>query len=281
LSSVFTTQLRATGLILGQDLYVGIAVQEGANGTLDVGFVSHDGTYSIDFAVTTLKLHDQLTPAMLRDALYNYGSASESDRSGTSTPSGARSPSLTPIETKEVPNFLANFLITRLKEYQEDHLYKYIGAGINELAVKYSPQLPSRLWQELDIVPLVLEDKPRPNAFRVKRGNTHLYVDEEADSMVRKALLYFGPSGQPRVNVGYQNLVQVDCGGRAAICSGDDFRRSVRKPTWKATMKYIESLKENNVQIAFFNSTPQGGGVALMRHALIRFLRTMKVDASW
>lgn len=272
------------------DLFVGIAVQEGANGTLDVGFVSHDGTYSIDFAVTTLRLHDPVIPTKLNDAVANLksenvppnvDSGSESDISETSTKSGTRSPSSTPITTKELPDFLAKFLISRLKEYQQDHHYKYVGAGINQRTVKYCPQLPSRLWQELDIVPLVLEDKPHPDAFRAKRGHIHIYVDEEADSMARKALLFFGPSGQPRVSVGYQNLVQVDCGGRAAICSADDFRGSVRDPTWKATMKYVESLKQNNVQIAFFNSTPQGGGVALMRHAMIRFLRTMKVDASW
>ncbi|KAF2690849.1 glycosyltransferase family 4 protein [Lentithecium fluviatile CBS 122367] len=208
-------------------------------------------------------------------------SGSESDASGTSTPTGARSPSFTPISTKELPNFLADFLIGKLKEYQEKHLYKYIGAGINQKAVQYSPQLPSRLWQELDIVPLVLDDKPRPDALSAKRVHKHIYVDEEADTMVRKALMYFGPSSQPRLAVGYKNLVKVDCSGRVVICSADDFRNSVRDPTWKATMKYIESLKKNNVQIAFFNSTPQGGGVALMRHALIRFLRTMKVDASW
>lgn len=51
--------------------------------------------------------------------------------------------------------------------------------------------------------------------------------------------------------------------------------------TWAATLKYAEALKKNKVQIAFFNSTPQGGGVALMRHALIRFLRIIGVDASW
>lgn len=46
-------------------------------------------------------------------------------------------------------------------------------------------------------------------------------------------------------------------------------------------MKYVESLKEKKTKIAFFNSTPQGGGVALMRHALIRFFRLAGVDAHW
>jgi hypothetical protein len=276
---------------LTQDLYVGIAVQEGLHGTLDVAFVSHDGTYSIDFAVTTLKLNDQATTAKPNDAvttlklsnsLNSFDSGSDSDLNGTSTlPISSRTPSFTAISIQELPNFLANFLVAKLKKYREDHSFKYIGAGINEKVVRYSPQLPSRLWQELDIVPLVLEDQRRPDTFRAQRGHTQVYVDEEADTMARKALMYFGPCSQPRVTVGFKNLVKVDCDDRALICNADDFRKSVRDPTWTATIKYIESLKKGKVQIAFFNSTPQGGGVALMRHALIRFLRTMKVDASW
>ncbi len=56
---------------------------------------------------------------------------------------------------------------------------------------------------------------------------------------------------------------------------------SVGERTWEATLKYADSLKARNMKIAFFNTTPQGGGVALMRHALIRFLRLLNVDASW
>jgi len=35
------------------------------------------------------------------------------------------------------------------------------------------------------------------------------------------------------------------------------------------------------LKIGFFSSTPQGGGVALMRHALIRFLTLLDVDVAW
>jgi hypothetical protein len=248
---------------LAQNLYIGIAVQEGSHGTLDVGFVSHDGTYSMDFAVNTLMLNDQF------------------DGSEVATPASSRNLSSAPISSKGLPHLLADFLIDKLMEYREEHSYKYIGAGINERAVHYSPQLPSRLWQELDIVPLVLEGGPTPDKLRAQRGPKSIHVDEEADTMARKALMYFGPSSQPRLTVGYKNLVEVDCSGRVSICNADDFRNSVRDTTWKATTKYVESLKANKVQIAFFNSTPQGGGVALMRHALIRLLRIMGVDASW
>ncbi|CRJ87220.1 hypothetical protein BN1708_009227 [Verticillium longisporum] len=46
-------------------------------------------------------------------------------------------------------------------------------------------------------------------------------------------------------------------------------------------MHYATKLRTNNVKVAFFSSTPQGGGVALMRHALVRFSRMMGVDLTW
>jgi hypothetical protein len=35
------------------------------------------------------------------------------------------------------------------------------------------------------------------------------------------------------------------------------------------------------VKIAFFSSTPHGGGVALMRHALVRFSHSLGTDIKW
>ena len=125
-------------------------------------------------------------------------------------------------------------------------------------------------------------------------------VDEQADSAVRKAVLYFGPSGHnPRLFIGFRcvlssliavevlicsfrNEVDVDAGGRIKIVDSlEDYRSSVREPTWNAVHKYAKILREKHIKIAFFSSTPQGGGVALMRHALIRLFRLLGVDAKW
>jgi hypothetical protein len=46
-------------------------------------------------------------------------------------------------------------------------------------------------------------------------------------------------------------------------------------------MAFAASLKKSNKKIAFFSSTPQGGGVALMRHALVRFAVLLGVDLKW
>ena len=77
------------------------------------------------------------------------------------------------------------------------------------------------------------------------------------------------------------NQVEVDAGGHAILASLKDYEETVGKRTWAAVMKYAKELKGRKVKIAFFNSTPQGGGVALMRHALVRFLKLLSIDIKW
>lgn len=209
---------------------------------MEVGYTAHDGTYSIDFAVHVI------------GDLDNDGNAIEN-----------------------MPHELANHIISSIFDYQHDHLYKFVGAGVAKALVNMIPELPSRLWSELDIVPIVFE-----HGLKTLGGPIDVIsVDEESDKMARKCLMQFGPNQQPRVQVGHKNEVEVDCRGHAQITRLEQYPETVGHRTWEATMKYASSLKGNKVKIAFFNSTPQGGGVALMRHALIRFLRLVGVDARW
>lgn len=81
--------------------------------------------------------------------------------------------------------------------------------------------------------------------------------------------------------MGYQGLVEVDCAYRIRIATLDDYKPTVGSATWEAVNHYARELKERRVKIAFFSATPQGGGVALMRHALVRFARTLGLDLKW
>lgn len=254
-----------------QTLYIGIAVAEGASGTVDVGFASHDGTYSIDFAVQTLGGNGASAPA---------SGIGTPGLSGAQTPTGIASGTHTPLPLEERPAVLADYFVDKIRNYQQEHRYKFVGAGLTRKVVQMSPQLPARLWWELDIVPLVF-DKPLEDPLAQVSRHGIMFVDEEADSMARKCLMFFGPSQQPRVQVGFRNQVEVDSSGHGQITCLDQYPETVSVQTWEATMKYVKSLRENRTKIAFFNSTPQGGGVALMRHALIRFLRLVGVDANW
>lgn len=75
--------------------------------------------------------------------------------------------------------------------------------------------------------------------------------------------------------------MEVDSGGLVVLTCLKDYEVTVSRGTWNAVTKYAKELRDKKVKIAFFNSTPQGGGVALMRHALVRFLRLLGVDVKW
>jgi hypothetical protein len=83
------------------------------------------------------------------------------------------------------------------------------------------------------------------------------------------------------LNIGFHNEVDVDVAGKALMCTLEQYKHSVGERTWEATMGYARNLKRDKIRIAFFNSTPQGGGVALMRHALVRFARLLGVKVQW
>lgn len=83
------------------------------------------------------------------------------------------------------------------------------------------------------------------------------------------------------LQVGYRGLVEVDAGFRSHMCSIQDYQATCGDATWASMMKFATDLKNKGTKIAFFSATPQGGGVALMRHALVRFARTIGVELTW
>lgn len=92
---------------------------------------------------------------------------------------------------------------------------------------------------------------------------------------------FFGPNNLPLLHVGFLGDVGVDASFHIKLANRECFRQSVRPKTWAAAEHYAKDLSDRQVKIAYFSATPQGGGVALMRHALIRFAHEMGVDIKW
>lgn len=106
---------------------------------------------------------------------------------------------------------------------------------------------------------------------RSERGGNGLLTD----------ISFFGPNNNPLLQVGYRGMVEVDAGFNIRLVSLHDYEKTVGHLTWKAVKHYASDLQDRKVKIAFFSATPQGGGVALMRHALVRFCHELGVDARW
>ncbi|KAG4438926.1 hypothetical protein IFR05_005606 [Cadophora sp. M221] len=225
-------------------LFAGIAVAFNDDNSAVVAVAIHDSTYLIDFSVETIQIKDA-------------------------------------VEKGEDP--FADYVVDQLEKYEHTNIAKFIGAGLSADLLKKSPKLCSRLWLDLDIVPVSIVPELESHETSSKdRSFWHSKcVDEQADSMARKCIMHFGPSLAPLLQVGYRGIVEIDSGGRAHILSLDDFKRSCDAPTWDSMMYFVTNLKKMGTKIAFFSSTPQGGGVALMRHALVRLADLLGVSLTW
>jgi len=242
-------------LVCPQDLFLGASIKTVDSGCVEIGLSIHDGTYSIDFSV------QRVCPG-------------RGETIGTAIKEAVRS---------------------SIVHYSEEHHGKFVGAGITMAVLKQCPDFSSFLWHELDIVVMafdVIETIP-VNIFPYKDDETGLDeaqpasimefgVDEQADSAVRKAIMYFGPQNLPPPSIGFRNKVEVDNGGMIQLVSSlDEYKATVNDNTWNTVLHYASVMKKKKISVAFFSATPQGGGVALMRHALIRFFKLLGIHATW
>lgn len=184
---------------------------------------------------------------------------------------------------------ISDHVVSQLVAYEHQYFCKFVGAGLPEELIEACPQLGPRLWAELDIVPISMQavqqvKRESVEAATAKKDEKYWNikcVDEQADSMARKCIMFFGPRMTPLLQVGFEGIVQVDAGFRTHMCSLEDYQHTCGETTWNAVIKYASELKAKRTKIAFFSATPQGGGVALMRHALVRFANVLGVDLKW
>jgi hypothetical protein len=92
--------------------------------------------------------------------------------------------------SSSIDNLITQYIINELRTFEHKKFVKFVGAGIPGNLTKLAPLLSSRLWAELDIVPISLRSREEPgtgskhDSFWDKKS-----VDEQADSMARKCIM--------------------------------------------------------------------------------------------
>ncbi|RMZ43871.1 hypothetical protein CA14_004489 [Aspergillus flavus] len=152
---------------------------------------------------------------------------------------------------------------------REKQCEKLIGLAMQAEFAEKCPELCSQLWLELDIIPIVLRKAEKHVSWGLyEQDISYKSLDERAESIARKYIRFFGPSKAPIPEIGLRGLVVVDAAFHVKLTRLADYEKTVGLPTWMAVNKYASDLKQRRVKIAFFSAPPQGGGVALMHHAM-------------
>ncbi|KAJ3004613.1 hypothetical protein HKX48_001135 [Thoreauomyces humboldtii] len=262
-----------------QSVYVGIEFQPFLPNPAFSIYV-HDGFYEVDF-----------TTQVLTHQSKDFVVVNDTDRPVLD--STQQKPSQLTVNIGDfhegVLKRLERATVRWLKDYAHTRNYKIMAAGIGvqpgqSLKEKHGSmflgwdhrkmgvlRLHAELWSELDILPVVVDT-----------CGSHL--DERACAAARKTQLALNPGAGAniaRICVGYRHEVEVDADGRIQLCDRIDFQKTVGKDTWSIFERLVKRTRTRKLKVAFFNSTAQGGGVALMRHALLRLLKLVDVDVRW
>lgn len=121
--------------------------------------------------------------------------------------------------------------------------------------------LVSALWLQEDIVPY---------AVREQDALAHASLEEQVGDVAS----HFDVDDIVYPQVGAYQEVDV-----AELVSLEDYRRVTSSEDFSRLQVLASAFVGK--RLVFINATPRGGGVALMRHALIRLLRLFHVDAHW
>lgn len=86
---------------------------------------------------------------------------------------------------------IADYVVGELEKYEHENLSKFIGAGVPYDIMKRSPKLSSKLWLEIDIVPISIMPELDGLETEVKDRShwNEKCIDEQADSMARKCIM--------------------------------------------------------------------------------------------
>jgi glycosyltransferase involved in cell wall biosynthesis len=137
------------------------------------------------------------------------------------------------------------------------------------LSADEKSRLGSAFWLNNDIVPVKI--------FESIQGKTPVKVSQHAAALAENSFEID--------EVGLvMHKVKIDANRRVLVnplVTLDEYQQVSAPDKWQKLMRFTQQVKEKKLNMVFVNSTAQGGGVALMRHALIRLYQLLGVDADW
>ncbi|OWZ62460.1 hypothetical protein AYX14_05083 [Cryptococcus neoformans] len=149
----------------------------------------------------------------------------------------------------------------------------------DELRAKNGVEFFPTLWLHMDAIPFITT--PSTSIFTKLPAPSTIASGTAAVSAAVKHLHPATHSATTADVAPKDHRVQVDSDGQIRLCSILQYQQSSSEALWARFTALSRLLNANKVSIAFFSATPQGGGVALMRHALVRLWRMVGLPVKW
>ncbi|GAA5840511.1 hypothetical protein JCM5353_006572 [Sporobolomyces roseus] len=175
-------------------------------------------------------------------------------------------------------------ITTKVEEYARTRGHKIEIIALSPTLSSMSP-LPSfavtsidkyidRTWLSLDALPFIASLESAKYKFSLA---------SQAVAAVEEAVgcLEVLDSSTMRIEFDQKRQVLVDANHRVHLHSLTLLKQTTSPSLFSTFELFSSTLISQKTRIGFFSATPRGGGVALMRHALIRLWHQVGVDAKW
>lgn len=164
------------------------------------------------------------------------------------------------IETSGTSEWLFQWLTS----YADEHGVKFIAAGVGEL--EECEEVGERLWLEYDIVPILKFGKGASPEARAHNLTERIQANYKKDQLL------------DIVGVKYSSHREVL---PSTLTTLHAYEETHTPEDYRNLLNEAKRFNGLRGKVLFISSTPQGGGVALMRHALIRLYKLLGVEARW
>ncbi len=154
-------------------------------------------------------------------------------------------------------------IISHLSSYVNKNKVKFIAIGL--AGSDKIKKLSSDLWLTQDIVPY--------NFNNTKLGGQD---EQKAKKICEEVANKFDDNNLARVNLSKDRRVNIP-----ELMVLEDYKKTVNDDEYKLLLSLAKKFKDKKLKMAFFNSTAYGGGVAIMRHSLIRIYKILGIDVNW
>src|SRR5664279_324411 len=149
-------------------------------------------------------------------------------------------------------------IVSLLRTSSEIHNGKYVAVGL--VGPESLRKMISPLWLDEDIVTFVTNEAKN--------------TEEQLEDLATNVAALFTKDNIAFAQVLPSNEVEV-----SELVTLEDYKKTASDDDFRVLTKLAEEFKGK--RLVFISATPQGGGVALMRHALIRLYKLLGVDAHW
>jgi len=170
---------------------------------------------------------------------------------------------ITTEHIKKGKSSLSKKITSHLSSYANKNKVKFIAIGL--AGIDKIEKICSDLWLDQDIVP-----------YNFNNTNLSGQDEQKAKKICKGVANKFDDNNLVRVNLSKNRQVNIP-----ELAELADYKKTVNDDEYKLLLSLAEDFKDKKLKMAFFNSTAYGGGVAIMRHSLIRLYRLLGLDISW